>query len=125
MNADSTDLFDDCQRISDLFTRIGDKWSVYVLMLLSRRSLRFGELQNEIVGISRRMLTLTLRGLERDGLLTRTVFPVVPPKVEYDLTPLGQSLVEVLLPLGHWAMNNACAIDAARDMFDKKVSDTE
>ena len=88
----------------DVLARIGDKWSVYVMHVLGdARTLRFNELRSQVDGISQRMLTVTLRGLERDGLVTRTVHPEVPPRVEYSMTPAGQELLESLEPLGDWA----------------------
>ncbi len=83
----------DCRAISDVLARVGDKWSVLVVTRLGERPMRFNELRRSIGGISQRMLTLTLRGLERDGLITRTVFPTIPPRVDYALTPLGRDLL--------------------------------
>ena len=83
----------DCRAVSDVLARIGDKWSVLVVSRLGDGPLRFSELRRSIGGISQRMLTLTLRGLERDGLITRTVFPTIPPRVDYALTPLGRDLL--------------------------------
>ena len=87
-------------------------------MLLSERAWRFNELKRSIEGMSQRMLTLTLRNLERDGLVTRTVYPTVPPSVEYALTPLGESLCGPVSALGRWAQENSPRIDSARDRFD-------
>ena len=81
-----------CAAVSGVLSRIGDKWSVLIVMLLSDGPKRFNQLRRMIGGVSQRMLTLTLRGLERDGLVTRTVFPTIPPRVDYELTPLGHSL---------------------------------
>jgi DNA-binding HxlR family transcriptional regulator len=97
---------------------IGDKWSVLVVSLLGDGPLRFSELRRTIGGISQRMLTLTLRGLERDGLLSRTVFPTVPPRVDYALTALGRSLLAPVRELGGWARTNLAEIEAARQRFD-------
>jgi DNA-binding HxlR family transcriptional regulator len=88
--------------IRHLLDRLADKWSLLVVELLGDETLRFSELRRQIEGISQRMLTLTLRHLERDGLVTRTVYPVVPPRVEYRLTPLGSSLLEAIAPLVAW-----------------------
>ncbi|UIJ44603.1 helix-turn-helix transcriptional regulator [Sphingomonas cannabina] len=101
-----------------VLARVGDKWSILTVMLLRDGTKRFSELQRSIEGISQRMLTLTLRGLERDGFVTRTVYPTIPPKVEYALTPLGRSLCEPVTALGQWAQANVAAIDAARRRFD-------
>jgi DNA-binding HxlR family transcriptional regulator len=108
----------DCKAVSGVLQRIGDKWSVLIVTRLGARAMRFSELKREIGGISQRMLTLTLRGLERDGLVTRTVFAVIPPRVDYDLTPLGRSLLEPVSALGAWALRNIGRIDAARAKFD-------
>lgn len=107
-----------CTPVRQVLARVGDKWSILTVMLLRDGTKRFSELQRSIEGISQRMLTLTLRGLERDGFVTRTVYPTIPPKVEYALTPLGQSLCEPVTALGQWAQANVAAIDAARRRFD-------
>ena len=96
----------DCRAISDVLARIGDKWSVLVVSRLGAGPLRFNELRRQIGGISQRMLTLTLRGLERDGLITRTVFPTIPPRVDYALTALGRDLLDPVSALGAWAIRN-------------------
>ena len=108
----------DCRAISGVLARIGDKWSVLVVSRLGDGPLRFNELRRTIGGISQRMLTLTLRGLERDGLITRTVFPTIPPRVDYELTRLGRSLLEPVSGIGLWARQNRAAIEAARQRFD-------
>jgi len=108
----------DCHRINDVLSRVGDRWSVLVVISLSRyHILRFNELKRKL-GISQRMLSLTLKGLERDGLVSRTYHPTIPPKVEYTLTPLGLAFHEPLSALGHWALQNLDAIDAARGGYD-------
>ncbi len=107
-----------CKAVSGVLGRIGDKWSVLIVSRLGRRPMRFNELKREIGGISQRMLTLTLRGLERDGLVTRTVFPTIPPRVDYDLTPLGSSLLTPVNALGDWALANIGTINEARRKFD-------
>ena len=84
----------DCRGVASILARVGDKWSVFVIMMLGDGPKRFNEIKRMIGGISQRMLTLTLRGLERDGLVTRTVFPTIPPRVDYELTDLGRGLVE-------------------------------
>ncbi|MBD3941901.1 helix-turn-helix transcriptional regulator [Microbacterium sp. NEAU-LLC] len=102
----------------DVLDRIGDKWSLLVVGTLRAERLRFTELQRHIPGISQRMLTLTLRQLERDGLITRTVHAEVPPRVEYELTPLGGTLVELAMALADWAIQNHPRIEASRDAYD-------
>ena len=108
----------DCKAVSGVLARIGDKWSVLIVSRLGARPMRFNELKREIGGISQRMLTLTLRGLERDGLVTRTVFPTIPPRVDYELTSLGRSLLEPVSALGDWALKNIARIELARAKFD-------
>src|SRR6201999_2320742 len=105
---------EDCRAVSAVLQRIGDKWSVLIVSRLGARPMRFNEIKREIGGISQRMLTLTLRGLERDGLVTRTVFATIPPRVDYALTPLGRSLLVPVSALGAWALANIGKIDAAR-----------
>ena len=108
----------DCRAISDVLARVGDKWSVLVVTRLGAGPVRFNELRRSIGGISQRMLTLTLRGLERDGLVTRTVFPTIPPRVDYALTPLGCDLLKPVSALGEWATRNQAKIASARERFD-------
>ena len=108
----------DCRAISDVLARVGDKWSVLVVSRLGERPLRFNEMRRAIGGISQRMLTLTLRGLERDGLVTRTVFATIPPRVDYALTPLGRDLLSPVSALGAWATRNQTKIAQARARFD-------
>lgn len=107
-----------CTPVREILSRVGDKWSILAIMLLSERPWRFNELKRAIEGMSQRMLTLTLRNLERDGLVTRTVYPTVPPSVEYALTPLGQSLCGPVIALGRWAQDNNEQIDASRHQYD-------
>jgi DNA-binding HxlR family transcriptional regulator len=109
---------EDCRAVSEVLARVGDKWTVLVVSTLGDGPKRFNELRKALGSISQRMLTLTLRGLERDGLVTRTVFPTVPPKVEYELTPLGRSLLDPVSGLGLWARQNRAAIQTARQRFD-------
>ncbi len=111
-----------CPKISQVLARIGEKWSVLIIIMLAERPRRFSELKRAIGGISQRMLTLSLRGLERDGLVKRTVFPVVPPRVEYELTPLGRSLHAPVSALGEWAHGHIDEIDAARAQFDQRAA---
>jgi DNA-binding HxlR family transcriptional regulator len=114
----NTHLPSDCRAISDVLSRVGDKWSVLVVTTLGSGTKRFNELRREIGGISQRMLTLTLRGLERDGLVTRKVIPTSPLGVEYDLTPLGRDLLQPVSALGAWAIRNQGRIQQARVRFD-------
>jgi len=109
-----------CRTISTLLSRIGDKWTVLVVQTLSDGPRRFNELRREIPSVSQRMLTLTLRNLERDGLVSRTVTPTIPPRVDYELTDLGQSLQKPICGLATWATENVGAIDAAQKRFDAK-----
>jgi DNA-binding HxlR family transcriptional regulator len=108
----------DCRAIGGVLARIGDKWSVLIVSRLGVRPMRFNELKREIGGISQRMLTLTLRGLERDGLVTRTIFATIPPRVDYELTQLGRSLLEPVMGLSAWALKNIAKIETARERFD-------
>ena len=110
----------DCRGVASVLSRVGDKWSVFVIMNLSDGPKRFNELKRMINGISQRMLTLTLRGLERDGLVTRTIFPTIPPRVDYELTDLGRGLQQPVKALGQWAMDHLMQIEAARTRFDKR-----
>jgi DNA-binding HxlR family transcriptional regulator len=114
------DTREDCE-VRQILDRIADKWSLLVIALLDRRRLRFTELRREIDGVSQRMLTVTLRQLERDGLVHRTVHPVVPPRVEYELTPLGVSLHETVQALVTWTDAHQREIAAARSAYDARV----
>jgi len=114
----NTDLPADCRAVSEVLSRVGDKWSVLVVTKLGSGSKRFNELRREIGGISQRMLTLTLRGLERDGLVTRKIIPTSPLGVEYDLTALGRDLLQPVSALGAWAIRNQGKIQQARVRFD-------
>jgi DNA-binding HxlR family transcriptional regulator len=107
LSAGSLDDTEGCKTVSEILSRIGDKWSVLVIMSLKDGSRRFSEIRR--AGLSQRMLTLTLRGLERDGLLTRKVTPTMPPRVDYQLTVLGRSLQGLAVALGQWAQKNLSA----------------
>lgn len=109
----------DC-RAREILHRVGDKWSVYVIDRLGGGSLRFSELRRSIGGITARMLTVTLRGLERDGLVTRTLHPVIPPRVDYELTPMGTTLLQTIEQLIDWADSHVADIYAARAAYDAK-----
>jgi DNA-binding HxlR family transcriptional regulator len=117
--ADSGDFHGRCAMVNSVLTRIGDKWSVLIVMLLADGPCRFNELKRRIGDISQRMLTLTLRGLERDGLVSRTIYPTIPPRVEYQLTDLGHSLREPVAALGQWAFSNHDRIFQARTAYDR------
>ena len=110
----------DCRGVASILARVGDKWSVFVIMMLDGGPLRFNELKRMVGCISHRMLTLTLRGLERDGLVTRTVFPTIPPRVDYELTDLGRGLSKPVEALGKWAFDHRTEIENARAKFDGK-----
>ena len=109
---------EDCRTVSEVLARVGDKWTVLVVTVLGGGPKRFNELRRSLGSISQRMLTLTLRGLERDGLVTRTVFPTVPPRVDYELTALGRSLLVPVSSLGNWARQHRDSIQQARRRFD-------
>ncbi|MFE9633165.1 winged helix-turn-helix transcriptional regulator [Streptomyces sp. NPDC006463] len=111
---------DDCG-IRDVLDRLGDKWSVLVVVQLAAGVHRFKELQRAVDGVSQRMLTLTVRRLERDGLVTRTVHPTVPPQVEYELTELGHSLTVLVKGLADWSLAHRPRIEAARRAWDAKA----
>lgn len=108
----------DARAIRDILSRVGDKWSLLVIATLQEGRLRFSQLQQHIPGISQRMLTLTVRQLERDGLVSRTVHPEVPPRVEYELTGLGRTLIEPAIALAMWAIDNHPGIEEARRHYD-------
>lgn len=112
----------DCD-VRQILDRVADKWSLLTIALLERRTLRFTELKREIDGISQRMLTQTLRHLERDGLVRRTVYPVVPPRVDYDLTPLGASLHSTIKALVTWTEEHQREIAGARNQYDRRADD--
>ena len=107
-----------CLATREILDRIGDKWSLYIIAMLANGTRRFNELRRGIDGISQRMLTLTLRGLERDGLITRTMYPTIPPRVDYELTDLGKTLLAPVMALVHWANENQVAIAEAHKRFD-------
>jgi DNA-binding HxlR family transcriptional regulator len=120
MSLKDTSEHANCRAMSDVLNRIGDKWSVMVVGMLSHGTLRFNELKRQINGVSQRMLTLTLRNLERDGLVTRTIYPEIPPRVEYGLTELGNTLREPIGALWDWSAANHEAIVAAREAYDAR-----
>ena len=110
---------EECRPVSEILARIGDKWSVLVVNLLGNGPLRFSALRRMIDGISQKMLTTTLRSLERDGFVIRTVFPTTPPSVSYELTELGRDLLVPVVALADWARKNQSRMDAARAQFDR------
>jgi DNA-binding HxlR family transcriptional regulator len=109
---------EDCRPVSEILSRVGDKWTVLVVVTLGDGPKRFSELRRALNGISQKMLTATLRGLERDGFVTRTVFPTIPPRVDYALTDLGRDLLIPVTALGAWARANRDRVEAARRRFD-------
>jgi DNA-binding HxlR family transcriptional regulator len=111
---------EDCRNVSSILARVGDKWSVLIVVLLGDGPKRFNEIRRMVGGISQRMLTFTLRGLERDGLVTRTVFPTTPQRVDYELTKLGGTLWKAVEPLGSWARTHVSEILASREQFDQE-----
>jgi DNA-binding HxlR family transcriptional regulator len=115
---DHAEIHDGCRPVADILSRIGDKWSVLIVMLLGAEPKRFSAIKRLVGGISQRMLTLTLRGLERDGFVLRTVHPTTPPSVDYALTDLGLSLLEPISHLGEWAFANRDEVLRARLRFD-------
>jgi DNA-binding HxlR family transcriptional regulator len=110
----------DCLAVREVLNRVGDKWSVLVVALLRDGPRRFSEIRRAIEGVSQRMLTLTLRGLERDGLVTRTVEPTIPPRVDYELTKVGRTLLKPILALAGWAQEHGSDIQGARQRYDAK-----
>jgi DNA-binding HxlR family transcriptional regulator len=111
---------DDCQASREILDRVGDKWSIFIVVILNTGPKRFNELKRSIGIVSQRMLTLTLRGLERDGLVKRTVTPTIPPRVDYELTRLGYTLVSAIEPLVKWADRTRQAVEKARVRFDQR-----
>ena len=107
--------------IRDTFAKIGDKWSLLILGMLDEAPLRFTMLRDSVPGISHRMLTLTLRNLERDGLVSRTVFAAVPPRVEYAVTDLGRTILPAVKALARWALAHSDEIQTSRDLFDDRL----
>ncbi|WP_217510039.1 winged helix-turn-helix transcriptional regulator [Pseudomonas corrugata] len=114
-----------CRAVAEILGRIGDKWTVLVVGALSRETLRYSEIRRKVDGISQRMLTLTLKGLEQDGLVKRTVFPTIPPRVDYELTDLGRQLIVPLQSLYDWALEHRPAMLAARERFIERQQDVK
>ncbi len=107
-----------CRAVADVLARIGDKWTVYIVKLLSGGPMRFNEIRRQVPAISQRMLSLTLRGLERDGLVKRTVTPSIPPRVDYELTRMGVTLIEPLKAVASWAIDNRDYVEGSRARYD-------
>jgi DNA-binding HxlR family transcriptional regulator len=112
----------ECQRVGQVLSRVGDRWTVLIINELGDGPRRFNELKRQIEGVSQRMLTLTLKNLERDGLVRRTVTPTVPPRVDYELTALGRSMLEPVRALGQWAQAHIPQMDAARAQYDGRAA---
>src|SRR6476659_2461892 len=111
-----------CKNVAPVLNRVGDKWSMMIVMMLAAGPMRFSELRRAVDGISQRMLTLTLRGLERDGLVKRTMFPTIPPRVDYELTTLGRTLLAPTMALAAWSEKHRPAIKEARSRYDAKLA---
>jgi DNA-binding HxlR family transcriptional regulator len=118
--AASTGVTDRCRKMSSVLSIVGDKWTVMIVMVLIERPRRFNDIKRTVGGISQQMLTRTLKALERDGMVSRKVFPTVPPQVEYDLTDLGRSLAAPLQELGSWAGGHLEEIEENRLRYDSK-----
>jgi len=114
---------DVCHSVSDVLARIGDKWSILVIAMLSRGSMRFTELKRSIGSISQKVLTTTLRGLERDGYVSRKVTPSIPPRVDYELTELGHDVLVPVTALAHWALLRRERVEQARSTFDGHLAE--
>ena len=113
---------EDCRNLSSILALVGDKWTVLIVVLLGDGPKRFNEIKRMVGGISQRMLTFTLRGLERDGLVTRTVYPTTPQRVDYELTKLGGTLWKAVEPLSSWARAHLGEILSSRKRFDKRAA---
>jgi DNA-binding HxlR family transcriptional regulator len=118
MDKVTDEICGDCRPIAEILDRIGDKWSLLLLDALGDRTMRFKDLHRALSGISQRMLTVTLRSLERDGLIVRRLYPTIPPKVEYSLSDQGRSLRSAVVPIMQWVAENRHALEAARHRFD-------
>lgn len=121
MSRGTLHVTENCRPATEVFQLVGDKWTMLVVLQLWEGSRRFSELRRDLPNISQRMLTLSLRSLERDGIISRTVTPSVPPRVDYELTTLGRSFSDAVRVLGQWAFDNQKAVDAARTTFDGRL----
>ena len=110
-----------CQSVGDVLARVGDKWSILIIAMLSRGSMRFSELKRSIGSISQKVLTTTLRGLERDGYISRTVTPSIPPRVDYELTELGRDVLVPVVALAQWALLSRKRVEGARVKYDRST----
>lgn len=121
MKPDAIHETEDCRMISEMLSRVGDKWSMLVVTVLKDETMRFSVLRRRVGGISQKMLTTTLRNLERDGFVDRTVRPSSPPQVDYRLTPLGQELLAPVAALADWTRANVDRIHLSRALYDAKA----
>ncbi|WEX11181.1 helix-turn-helix domain-containing protein [Chelativorans sp. AA-79] len=112
--------YDACRPVHELLSLVGDKWTMQVVRQLGNGTMRFNQLRRAIDGISQKMLTTTLRNLERDGFVTRTIYPTIPPRVDYSLTDLGRDLLVPISALGEWVVENRYRIEEARTRFDRQ-----
>ena len=120
---EETPTLSECRALADVLARVGDKWTVMVVGALSNGPVRYNALRRIIEGISQRMLTLTLKGLVQDGLVSRKLYPTIPPRVDYELTALGRTLIGPLMTLFEWARMHRPAIEAARAAYSDADSD--
>jgi DNA-binding HxlR family transcriptional regulator len=112
----------DCRPIAHILSRVGDKWTILLLNVLGDNTMRFKDLHRAVPGISQRMLTVTVRNLERDGLVVRTIYPTIPPKVEYALSDRGRSLRCALVPIADWVTENRDGIEESQKQFDNSFN---
>ena len=119
---DIVDVLRECRTVAPILSQVGDKWTVLVIVTLNRGPRRFNEIKRNITGISQQMLTRTLKALERDGMVVRTMFPTTPPQVQYELSALGNSLSEPVLALGKWVRDNIVEIEDARRRYEERAA---
>jgi DNA-binding HxlR family transcriptional regulator len=119
---DIVDVLRECRTVAPILSQVGDKWTVLVIVTLYRGPRRFNEIKRNITGISQQMLTRTLKALEHDGMVVRTMFPTTPPQVQYELSALGNSLSEPVLALGKWVRDNIVEIEDARRRYEEKAA---
>lgn len=122
MKPSETHVPGQCQMVNDIISLVGDKWSVLIIVLLGAGKQRFSDIKRRVDGISQKMLTVTLRGLERDGYVARTVYPTIPPRVEYELTDLGRDLLVPIRALGQWALANHDRVKRNRAAYDARMT---
>ena len=123
MTTEPQHVISDCRRVADILARVSDKWTILILMALGDRRMRFGELHRAVDGISQRMLTVTLRNLEQDGILTRTAYPTIPPRVEYEISERGRSLTVALAPIRDWVLDNQADVEQERERTSDRIPD--